>query len=276
MLWFVLLPVALFVVLTAYLYFYQKSFVFFPVKELAASPDQLGLGYEDIFIDVTSGERIHAWYFPNETTSNEPKRAVLFCHGNAGNISHRLPTAQLLAELNVAALLFDYRGYGRSDGRVGETEAYADARAAFDWLVNEKGFAPEEIIIFGRSLGGAVAIELATQVKCAGLLVESSFTSVLEMGRKAFPILPIGLLLKYKFESDEKIGTVACRALFVHSPQDDIIPFEMGRVLYDRAVGPKQFFEISGRHNEREYLADPGYIQTVRSFIYDASGPHSE
>ncbi len=276
MLWIILFPATFFVALTAYLYFYQRSFVFIPAKEFAVTPDQVGLTHEEVSIKVADDEQIHCWFFPASAEQPQERRVVLFCHGNAGNISHRLPTAQMFADLNISLLMVDYRGYGKSDGRPGEQELYADARSAFDWLAAEKGFAPEEIVIFGRSLGGAVGVELATQVKCAGLIVESSFTSAVDLGRKAYPIFPISMLLRHRFESLDRISTIDCRLLVTHSPADDIIPFEMGRTMFEKAGQPKRFFEIFGLHNERDYLNDAAYRQMVREFILGDSTGDSE
>ena len=220
--------------------------------------------YEDLYLEVADGERIHAWYFPVDSNAN----TVLFCHGNAGNISRRLSSIERLRSFGVNVLIFDYRGYGKSDGSPTEANCYADARRAWRWLTEERGVPPEKIIIFGRSLGGAVAVELASQVPCGGLVVESSFTSAVAVGKKMFPFLPIGALLHDRFDSIAKIGRVKCPVLVTHSREDRLIPFEMGRRLYEAAPSPKGFIAFTGDHNDREYLYDPVYERTMRRFLH--------
>ena len=271
----VTIAVSGFVAFSLYLYLSQDRMVFFPTRDLEASPGDIGLGFQEVRIDVTDGESIHAWYIPAPSGSRVTGRSgdggaptVLFCHGNAGNISHRLETIECLAALGANVMLFDYRGYGQSDGAPSETNMYADAAACYSWLTGSQGVHSDKIVLFGRSLGGAVAIELASHVNCAGLIVESSFTSAREMGRLMFPYFPIGLLLRYEFNSIQKIGQINCPLLVTHSPSDDLVPFAMGRRLYDRAVDPKRFVELKGGHNERDYMADGAYIEAVRAILY--------
>lgn len=260
---FIIALVVVFALLCGYLYFAQDRVVFTPNRKIVITPDEVNLPYDDVYIEIDKGERINGWYFP----VNDSARTVLFCHGNAGNISHRLETVEMFTKLGVNVFLFDYRGYGLSDGFPTEENVYADAEVAYHWLCGEKSVAPERIIIFGRSLGGAVAIELASRVPCAGLIVESSFTSAIEMGRRMFPYLPIGFLIRYRFDSVSKINRLDCPILVVHSPEDDLIPFEMGRRLYDNAGQPKCFIPITGGHNDRVYMQNESYLAGLREFI---------
>ena len=256
------------------LYFYQTKLVFYPAREFAITPSQLQLPYEDVYINVTAKERIHGWYFAANNSDNGLKASVvLFCHGNAGNISHRLETAELVLHLGASILLFDYRGYGKSDGSPSEDNVYTDAEACYNWLVENRGLKPEQIILFGRSLGGAVAIELARRVKCGGLVVESSFTSAAEMGKRMFPLFPIKYLLRYKFDSIRKIGFLTCPVLVTHSPDDELIPFEMGQQLFTAANETKRFVTLRGGHNEREYLADSIYTKALYDLIHGYPSP---
>ncbi len=260
----VLVTIGVFAVISLYLYFNQKKMMFYPMKELAVTPGDLRLPFEDVFIDTPDGARIHGWYVPARTDS---AKVVLFCHGNAGNISHRMETIEFLNSLDVNVLIFDYRGYGRSDGEPDEEGLYADAEACYEWLKAEKDFAPQQIFIFGRSLGGAVAIDLASRVPCAGLIVESSFTTASDMASKLFPIFPTKLLLKYDFRSIDKIGLIKCPVLVTHSPDDDLIPFEMGKTLFEAANEPKEFIELFGGHNDREYVNSPQYIEAFKKLF---------
>jgi pimeloyl-ACP methyl ester carboxylesterase len=237
---------------------------FYPTRHLDTTPDQIGLAYEDCRIPAAADESVHAWFFQG---AGVDAPVVLFCHGNGGNISHRLETAELLVRLGAAMLLFDYRGYGLSDGSPSESNMYADAEACYDWLVATKKYRPDQIVLFGRSLGGAVAVELASRRTCRGMVVESSFTSAKDMGRRMFPYFPVGFLLRYKFDSLSRIGLVKCPVLITHSPDDEMIPYAMGRRLYDAAPRPKLFCDLVGRHNEREYERLPEYLAAINSLL---------
>ncbi len=260
--WLIVALLAGVVAFLGYLYFNQEGMMFHPTSSIDASPADLGIEFEDVFIEVSNGERIHGWYIPADS-QRAAERTVLFFHGNGGNISHRLETVEFLFQLGVPQLHIDYRGYGKSDGSVGEAECYADAVAASDWLAANKSVPPEYQVAFGRSLGGAVAIELATRRRLAGLIVESSFTSAADMGQKMFPFLPVKYLVRYKFASGEKIGSIDCPVLITHSPQDDLIPYHMGEKLFELAAEPKRFVNLQGGHNERWYLNTSDYRAAV-------------
>ena len=255
--------IVLFLAVSAGLYFYQERMVFVPSREMVMTPAEVGLPYEDVYIEVASGEKINAWFIPADGAD----KTVLFCHGNAGNISHRISTARFLHDLKVNVLLFDYRGYGRSEGSSSEENVYADAQVAYDWLVREKGLNSSDLFVFGRSLGGAVAIELACRKRCAGLIVESSLTSAPELGQRMFFLVPIRLISRYGFDSISKIGQVTCPVLITHSPDDQVIPYEMGRRLYQEANSPKEFIDLFGDHNDRGYLNSDIYINGLRRFL---------
>lgn len=256
--------VGLFALCAGFLYFFQEKVVFVPSREIVITPDEVGLAWEDVYLEVAPGVKINVWYIlaPDST-----RKTVLFCPGNAGNISRRVFTAQFLTGLGVNVLLVDYRGYGRSQGAPSEKNAYADVTAAYNWLVNEKKLTPEEIYLFGRSLGGAIAIEVAGRVPTAGLIVESSFTSAAEVGRRMFPFMPVKMLSRYRFDNASKIGRLACPVLVTHSPEDDLIPYEMGQKLYELAPEPKRFIELSGAHNDRFYYESDIYINGLREFF---------
>ena len=252
--------------LSLFLYFGQGAIMFIPSRTIDITPDQAGLDYEDIFLEVTGGERINAWYFP-VSDSTPSTRTVLFCHGNAGNISHRLPTIRLLLDLGVNVLIFDYRGYGRSEGKSTEASMYADVRAAYAWLLEAKKVNPANLFLFGRSLGGAVAIDLAVTSECAGLIMESSFTSTADMGQRLYPFLPVRWLVRYAFDSMSKIGQLNCRVLITHSPDDEMIPIDMGRRLFEAAAGEKVFVALEGGHNDRLYFDNAKYLNSLREFL---------
>ena len=257
--------------LCALVYIFQDRLIFLPSRTIDATPAQYGWAYDEVKIAVLPAEKIYGWYFPSNQPTDSQK-TILFCHGNAGNISHRLSTVRLFLDLGANVLLFDYRGYGRSDGRPSEANAYADGLAAFNWLVQTKGVKPENIFLFGRSLGGAVAVELATRVKCGGVILESTFTSVADLGQKLYPFLPIRPLVRTRFDSVAKISSLTCPVLVAHSSEDELIPFEMGQRLYDSVQSPRRFVELSGRHNELGALDNELYRKTLEGFLRGGEG----
>lgn len=245
------------------LYVSQPRLLFFPTRSIEASPQQAGLIYEDVSLTTDDGLRLGAWYVP----ALQARGVILFCHGNGGNISHRLDSLLLFHGLGYACLIFDYRGYGTSDGSPDEAGTYLDSQAAWRYLVSEKGFAKEQIILFGRSLGGAVAAHLAGQVEPAGLILESVFTSVPDMAADLYPLLPVRLLCRYKYDTRKALARVRCPVLVVHSPDDEIIPFAHGRALLQAANPPKTFLEIHGDHNSGFLQSKEGYAQGLADFF---------
>ena len=264
LLWVAGTAVGLVIISAIALYFLQGRLIFFPLPSLSQTPEDWKLPYENAFINVTPTERIHAWYFPVDTNA----KTIVLCHGNAGNIAYRIESAAYWVSLGANVLLFDYRGYGQSEGSPGEEECYDDAMAAVNWLRETRQVPLDHIILFGRSLGGAVAVETATRIKCSGLVVESSFTSAADMGRRMFPFLPIHWLIRYHFDSLSKIGSITCPILVTHSPEDEIVPYDMGRTLFEAARAPKRFVQLSGGHNDREYYDNPLYRESLLSLIH--------
>jgi fermentation-respiration switch protein FrsA (DUF1100 family) len=192
---------------------------------------------------------------------------VLFFHGNAGNLSHRADMLLRLTRPGVNVLIIDYRGYGRSQGRPSEQGLYADATAAWTFLTAERGVDEDRIVLFGKSLGGAVAIDLAARVAPAGVIAQSAFTSVPDMAARHYPFVP-RMLVRTKMDSLAKIAGVSCPKLFVHSTGDEIVPYAMGRRLYDAAAEPKTFFEVRGAgHNETWLAGGEEYYRAINDFI---------
>ncbi len=268
MLWIVIGAVAIFyAIVCIYIYMAQDKMIYFPTDDVAITPNEVNLDYEEIFIKAGKKDSICAWFFPKEVNYLTHK-TILFANGNAGNMSYRLETILFLNQLGANTLMFDYRGYWKSSGRPSEEATYEDAMACYNWLVDVKGIKPENIVIFGRSLGGAVAVDLATKVKCAGLIVESSFTSAPEVAAHVFPFFPVRILSKYKYDSTKKIKNVNCPILVTHSPEDDIIPARMGQILFDEAKEPKEFVPLSGGHNDRDYLRDPRYQEAMSRIMF--------
>jgi hypothetical protein len=249
--------------LVAFVYLRQAKMLYFPSRQIEASPADIGLPYDEITLRTADGLRLSAWYVPAENA----KGFLIFCHGNAGNISHRLDSMRIFHDLDLNVLIFDYRGYGRSEGEPTEKGTYLDAEAAYDFLVNTQGAAPSRIIIFGRSLGSAVAAELAMRRSAGALIIESGFTSVPDLGKKLFPHMPVRLISRFHYATVEKVGRLGLPKLFIHSPDDEIIPYEQGRKLFEGAAGPKEFLAIRGDHNEGFLLSGDIYIGGLRRFI---------
>ncbi len=206
----------------------------------------MGLTYENLTLVTKDKVNIQAWYIPAQNAT----KTVLFCHGNGGNISHRLDTVNILNELNVNCLLFDYRGYGQSDGKPSERGTYRDAMAAWKWLTEEKGLPPDDIVIFGRSLGASIAARLAKKVNPASVVLESAFTSYEKIAKKFYPYMPVHWFASFKYNTLEHVKHIKSPVLVIHSKNDETVPFEFGKQLFDAASQPKDFVEIAGCHND--------------------------
>jgi len=246
----------------------QESFVFFPERALAGTPADAGLRYEPAALRTSDGVALGAWWVPAEA----PRGALVFAHGNGGNRSHRLAKLRLLHDLGLSVLAFDYRGYGESQGRPSEEGTYRDMDAAVEFVTREKGFPPTGVIYLGESLGGAVAVEAATRRPPAGLVLESTFTSVAAMARRYYPWLPVRLLVTIRYDSLSRIRGVRCPVLVLHSPDDDLVPYEMGRELFAAAPEPKAFAGLVGGHNGGGIAASPDARRALDAFLRTALG----
>ncbi len=214
-----------------------------PGRTLVATPERMGLDYEDVAFEAEDGVTLHGWFLPAQAE----RGTLLFFHGNAGNISHRLDSLRIFHDLDYSVFIIDYRGYGRSEGRPSEEGLYADARAAWDYLVSERGIDPERIVAFGRSLGAAVAACLARERRLGGLILESGFTSVPDLGADLYPWLPVRWLARLEYDARACVAEVDVPVLVVHSPDDEIIPFHHGEALAEAAGA--ELLRIRGDHN---------------------------
>ncbi|MEK6653204.1 MAG: alpha/beta hydrolase [Nitrospirota bacterium] len=249
--------------LVGFVYIRQGSMLYYPSREIEATPWNIGLDFEEISLKTKDGINISAWYIPAE---NE-RGVVLFCHGNAGNISHRLDSTLIFHDLNMSVLIFDYRGYGKSEGSPTENGTYLDAESAWDYLVNVRHVKPEKIILFGRSLGSAIAAETAIRRKAGAIIIESGFTSIPDLGAKFFPQLPVRLISRYHYSTIDKVSMIDIPKLFIHSRQDELIPFEQGIRLFEKASAPKEFLQITGSHNDGFLISGKIYIDGLNIFI---------
>jgi hypothetical protein len=229
---------------------FQARLVFFPGPAPSLRPSDLGLQAREHTLTTADGERLNAWFFPREAA----RGAVLVCHGNAGSIEHRLDHARAFLEMGWAVLLFDYRGYGASTGTPSEAGTYADAEAAYDLLLRDEGFVPDRIVLYGESLGVAVALELALRRACAGLIAESGFTSLPDMAAEVYPFLPARWLARIRYDNRAKIARLTAPLLLLHSPEDEIVPVAHAHALFAAAHEPKRLLLTSGGHNSGGFL----------------------
>jgi pimeloyl-ACP methyl ester carboxylesterase len=242
---------------------FVERMIFYPSPGVDLRPQALGLEGEEVLLRSEDGVRLHAFYLP----APDATRAVLFLHGNAGNASHRLPNAAELVRLGATVLLPDYRGYGLSEGTPSEKGCYADARAALAHLIDERQFPEDRIVLFGRSLGGSVAVDLAQDRDLAGVILESTFTSAADVVKHSFG-RAVAPLVGGMLASDQKIGRIRSPLLFFHGDRDEIIDYEIGRKLFEVAPEPKAFETIAGAgHNDTVQRGGPAYFARIRSFL---------
>ena len=277
----------------AFVMLFEDRFIYFPSRypegmwDVAslrgASAGENSPKVEDVWMTTADGVRIHGWYCtPQEGAGEQSSTAstgmtLLWFHGNAGNLSHRYAMVRELIKLPAAVFIIDYRGYGRSEGSPSEAGLYLDARAAWNHLTNERRIPASKIVIFGDSLGAAVAIDLATEVEAGGLIVQSGFTSIADMAAEVMPFVP-GFIIRTKMDSLGKIPRVHGPKLFIHSPVDEMVPYHMGRRLFDAAREPKQFYEVANAsHNEMESIGGRAYFDAIGNFVRScAAAPGAE
>jgi hypothetical protein len=224
----------------------QPRLLYRPLRDVAFTPADQNVDYEDVTFGSSGGVTLTGWYVP----APGAHLTVLFCHGNGGNIMHRLDTVVLFRSLGLNCFVFDYRGYGASSGRPTEKGTYLDARAAYDWLIAHKGVPPERIILLGRSLGGSVAAHLAGRVPVRGLVVESAFTSFPDIGARFYPYMPVRFFALFRYNTRAYLKQVTCPVLIMHSRDDALVPYQFGVQLFKAANEPKRFVELAGGHND--------------------------
>ena len=268
--WIVIIIAGVYVAFAGFLFIFQSSYVYYPERILSTEPGSIGLSFENVSFETTDGLKLSGWFIPCEGA----RGVILFCHGNAGNISHRLDSIQIFHQLGLDVFIFDYRGYGQSGGKPSESGTYRDADAAWRYLVEERRVNPNKIIIFGRSLGGAVAAWQARSHTPGALILESTFTSVPDIAAKLYPYLPVKLMSRFKYDTEGYLEGVNCPVLIVHSPNDEMMPFSHGQRLFETAKEPKEFLEISGSHNEGFITSGKRYEEGLNAFISEYLPPN--
>jgi uncharacterized protein len=258
---FVLIAVAAYALLVAFLYLTQDRLFFFPTSSMVTTPDRHGLPYEDVHLVAEDGVRLHGWFVP----APQARATLLFFHGNGGNLSHRIDSLKIFHELDLSVLILSYRGYGRSEGRPGEAGIRRDADAAWRYLREERGIAASRLVIFGRSLGAAVAADLAARTDPGAVILESPFTSAADLGAEVYPWLPVRHLIRHQYEVLGRVGEIDAPVLVVHSRDDEIVPFTHGRRIADAVGAP--LLELRGGHNDAFLRSRAQYLQGLREFL---------
>jgi fermentation-respiration switch protein FrsA (DUF1100 family) len=247
---------------------FEEKFIFFPSVypsgnyEDARSIPKL----EDCWLRTEDGVKLHGWFAPADSAI----ATLVMFHGNAGNISHRIPVIKALRDIGFNVFMIDYRGYGKSEGSPDEQGVYRDGRAAYEFVASHPGVDSARIILFGTSLGGAVAVDVAVGHPAFALILESTFSSARDVARVAYPFLPVRWLLRSRFDSAEKIRSVHVPVLVIHGDHDSIIPFALGQRLFDAANDPKKFFTVPGAgHNDLFWVGGRAYLNQIRSFVIE-------
>ena len=270
MLKFLFVVVAGYGLIIAVVYLMQGRMLYLPNvsgRELAMTPSDVGMDYEDVSIGAADGVTLHGWFVGGSSS-----QVLLFFHGNAGNISHRLESIRQFQNLGLSVFIIDYRGFGQSDGRTTEEGIYLDADAAWRYLSEDRGIPDSNIVIFGRSLGASVAAHLATQHQPLALIVESSFTSVPDIAQELYPWLPARWLSRFSHSTRDYIEDVRCPVLVTHSRDDEIIPFHHGEAIFAAANEPRTFLPLRGSHNDAFLRDERVYIEGVRTFLTGLAG----
>ncbi len=245
----------------------ERHSIFFPMREMYATPAQAGLPYEEVYFETSDNKRLNGWFILNK----EAKFVILFCHGNAGNISHRIEKMSILHNLGVNIFIFDYRGYGKSQGKPSESGLYRDAEAAYKYLVEERKISKDDIVLYGESIGSAVIIDLAKKADVKALITEEAFTSIKDMAKMAYPFLP-HFIFSSRFDCVSKIKDITCDKLIIHSIDDEIVPFYLGERLFDAARPPKKFLRIRGSHNTAFLDSEEQFREGIKAFLEGLRG----
>jgi uncharacterized protein len=241
----------------------QDRFVYYPIAQINMYPSDIGLDYEDVWLGTEDGIMINAWFFEQKKSD----KVVLVFHGNGGNISYNLDLAKGLLKYHFSVMLLDYRGYGKSKGKPSEEGTYLDSQAAFDYLLTQKGYKPDDIILLGRSLGGPIAARLASISSPRALVLDSTFTSLKDIGSKVYPFLPVRRFFKFDYDTLSYIKRTDIPVLIIHSTEDDTIPFDHAQRLLEAVNTKKRLIEIKGNHNSSFAASQDIYLETMRKFI---------
>lgn len=251
--------------LSALLFLFQDSLAYYPQigREAYSTPREHGLDFEALSLSTPDGEQLDAWFVP----APQSRGVVLFLHGNAGNLSHRMDSILMFRRLGYSTLIFDYRGYGRSTGKPSEAGLYQDAQTAWDHLVRDRGIPSRRIVLFGESLGGAMAAGLAARERPGALVLSSALASAPALAADLYPWLPTRWLVRMHYDTRNALAEVRSPVLVAHSPDDEIIPFHHGRLLFETAAEPKVFLPLAGGHNDGFIFMRTEWVDTIAGFL---------
>jgi uncharacterized protein len=247
----------------ALMFFLQSRLVYFPDAQIIATPGDRGLAYEEISFEAADGVQLSAWYVPAEAG----RGVVLFSHGNGGNISYNLPFVEMLHGVGLSTFIYDYRGYGRSKGKPTEEGTYRDITGAWQYLTESRKVPAGQILLYGQSLGGPIAAKLAAEKTPVALILDSTFTSFVDIAGYHYPFLPVRWLARFEYNTLEHVNAVRCPVLVIHSPDDEIAPFSQGAALYEAAPEPKAFVKLRGGHNDALFLSAEEYRKGIGGFL---------
>ena len=247
----------------------EHKLVYFPEPAYGDSPARLGLPFEDITLSTADGETLRAWYLPAAPNAAGPGVQLLFCHGNAGSRERRLDNLAGLHHAGIAVLIFDYRGYGGSSGSPSEQGVITDGMAAYDWLAAR--FPEQPVVAFGRSLGGAVAAQVALRRPIAGMILESTFTSAKAMAPRVLPLPGVTWFVRHRFDTRAALSEITQPLLIIHGTRDELVPYDMGEALFAAAVSPHKTFHAvpGGQHNDTYAVAGNDYYRWLLDFLQE-------
>ena len=249
-----------------YLYFryFEVKSIYFPTKQIEFYPKDIDLDYEEISFNTKDNVSLNGWFIPGK----RPRATLIFCHGNAGNISNRLEFIRLFNSINLNIFIFDYRGYGKSKGSPNEKGTYLDVRAAYEYVCSRDDVDKNKVIVYGESLGGAVAIDLAKdQEDLMALITFGSFSSTKDMAKAVYPFLPIWFMVSMKYDNISKVKDIKIPKLIAHGANDEIVPFKQGEALFKEAANPKEFLVLRGGHNDAILIEQGEFLKKVDEFL---------
>ena len=247
-----------------YFIFVEQKGLYHPTKEIPETPAELGIAYEEINFKTSDGEALNGWYVP----AKDAKVTILYCHGNAGNIHHRLHKVKFFHEMGANFFIFDYRGFGKSSGKPSEKGLYEDVAAAYDYLTSRNDVDKSKIVVYGKSLGGPIAVEVCLRRKASALILEGSFASVTMRAQQLYPFLPMKLLITQRYDAVAKVKNIHIPKLILHGKNDEVISFKHGQTLFEAAAGPKQFLPFEGGHNDDIYVTSSAYKEELKKFLF--------
>jgi len=246
------------------LYRRQGEHVYNPRRQLNGSPADQGLPFEDIHFRSADNILLHGWFTPCDNS----RKVILLLHGNTGNISDCISSISIFSGLGYSTFMFDYRGYGLSEGHTDEQGTYHDAEAAWEWLLRERHYAPQDVVILGRSLGASISSWLASHHQPAAVILESTFTSLPDIAAETHPLIPARLMTRFNYNTLDNVRRIHSPILIVHGHDDSVIPYHHGRRLFEAANGPKDFLDIHGTHADGFLTCGQDYINGLQSFLH--------